>query len=351
MTPLPLELVDAARTGGQSDIDRLIEAIWPDTYRLTRRILDDSRAAEDAAQDACAIVYQTISSLREAAAFPAWLHKIVVREATQRARHESWLMMVGRHLRLMLQPMQSDLSDALLDARRRIVVPPVPLVRIRATASEHRAAPTRPRRWGFVTALMTGAAVVGVVAVGISGCAHTNAGAQKIMRVSFPDTPNAADLADATNTLPWKNVHVSFSPSGGSAIMAETMDSRLRPSMEQVRAVAHRANFPVILPADLPGDGLPLQVYTMQMKTGGQKAIVLTYNLPGAWRRQHHLLPIILASPEMLTSSPTTQPSGTAGKGDILWKIGHEDVIVPASAATPAELEKIHRAMLAQIRP
>jgi RNA polymerase sigma factor (sigma-70 family) len=354
MTHPPLELIDAARTGGQSDIDRLIEAIWPDTYRLARGILDDSHIAEDAAQDACAIVYRTISSLREAAAFRVWLYRIVEREAKQRARRQS---VAVRRI-----PMQSDISDALLDARRRIVVPPVPLVRIRAAASAHRTTPTRPRGWGFVAALMTGAAVVLVVTVGISACsrAGAGAGAQKILRVSFPDTdtPGLANWGDGTSTVPWKNVHVSFSPSGGSAIMAETIESRLSPTMEQVHAVARRANFPVILPAGLPGDDLPLQIYTMQMKTGGQRVIVLTYRLPGAWRRQHHLLSIILASPEMLVGSaeatsgpPTAQPSGAAGKGDILWKIGQEYVIVPQSAATPAELEKIHRAMLAQIRP
>jgi RNA polymerase sigma factor (sigma-70 family) len=89
MIHLPLELVEDARAGGQPEIDRLIEAIWPDTYRLARGILGDSHAAEDAAQDACVIVYRTISSLREASAFPSWLYRIVVREATQIKRRSA----------------------------------------------------------------------------------------------------------------------------------------------------------------------------------------------------------------------------------------------------------------------
>jgi len=68
-TPVPRELVEAARDGGPAQIERLVEAIWPDAYRLARAILGEQQGAEDAAQEACIILYRTIASLRSAAAF------------------------------------------------------------------------------------------------------------------------------------------------------------------------------------------------------------------------------------------------------------------------------------------
>ena len=220
--------------------------------------------------------------------------------------------------------MQSDLSDAFLYARRQITVPPVPLAHIRDAAAAPHDVPTHARRKGFVASFMTGAAVVAVTVAAAAGV--------------------------------WHGVHVFFSPSGGSMVTSDFATDTLSPTIEQVRAAVRQANFPIILPAGLPGDGLPLQMYTMQMKTGGQSAITLTYKLPGGRRGSDHFLSFILGGSETLASSektipgvPTTHSGRTAGKGNILWKIGHEYVIVMKSAATPAELEKIHRAMLAQV--
>jgi hypothetical protein len=221
--------------------------------------------------------------------------------------------------------MQSDLSDAFLDARRRIAVPPVPLARIRdAAAAAHHDVPIRTHRKGIVASLMTGAAVVAVTVAAAAGV--------------------------------WHGVHVSFSPSGTSIITSDIATDTLSPTIEQVRAAARRANFPVILPAGLPGDDLPLQMFMMRMKTGGQSAIALTYKLPGRRGDSAHFLTFVLAGSETQVDSgqaipgmSTTHSGRTVGKGELLWKIGHEYVIVFQSAATPAELEKIHRAMLAQV--
>lgn len=79
-------LVDAARRGAADQIDRLIEAIWPDAYRLALAVVGDPAGAQDVAQDACISVYRTIGSLRDAAAFRAWLYRIVVREASAHKR-------------------------------------------------------------------------------------------------------------------------------------------------------------------------------------------------------------------------------------------------------------------------
>jgi RNA polymerase sigma factor (sigma-70 family) len=87
--PVPAELVAAAQHGDSIQVERLVQTIWPDAYRLANAILGDRQGAEDAAQEACIIVYRTIASLRSAAAFRVWFYRIVVREASELKRRRS----------------------------------------------------------------------------------------------------------------------------------------------------------------------------------------------------------------------------------------------------------------------
>lgn len=80
------ELVAAAQAGDATEIDRLLETVWPAAYRLARAIVPQRHAAEDAAQDACVIMYRGIASLREPAAFGTWFYRIVVREAIKQKK-------------------------------------------------------------------------------------------------------------------------------------------------------------------------------------------------------------------------------------------------------------------------
>lgn len=75
------ELIEAAQKGAPSEVERLLEAIWPDAYRLAYSVLRDAQRAEDAAQEACIIIYRTIASLRSPLAFRVWVYRIVVRAA------------------------------------------------------------------------------------------------------------------------------------------------------------------------------------------------------------------------------------------------------------------------------
>lgn len=84
---LPRELVERARSADTAAIDALIEAVWPDAYRLAFGILGQEHAAQDAAQEACVIAYRSIAQLRSADAFRTWFYRIVVREASRVARH------------------------------------------------------------------------------------------------------------------------------------------------------------------------------------------------------------------------------------------------------------------------
>ncbi|HKU81431.1 MAG TPA: sigma-70 family RNA polymerase sigma factor [Candidatus Tumulicola sp.] len=77
---LEYELIDLARAGSRDAIESLIAGVWPHAYRIARGVLHDPALAEDAAQEACAIVYREISKLRSATAFGVWFYRIVVRE-------------------------------------------------------------------------------------------------------------------------------------------------------------------------------------------------------------------------------------------------------------------------------
>ncbi|MBV8722350.1 MAG: RNA polymerase sigma factor [Candidatus Eremiobacteraeota bacterium] len=80
-----LSLVAAARTD-RAALERLIESIWPEAYRIALAVLRDRGLAEDAAQDACATIAGSLAALRNAAAFEAWTYRIVVNAAVTIAR-------------------------------------------------------------------------------------------------------------------------------------------------------------------------------------------------------------------------------------------------------------------------
>lgn len=50
---VPTGLVEAAQSGGRAEIERLLQTIWPDAYRLAFAVLGDRQSAEDAAQEGC----------------------------------------------------------------------------------------------------------------------------------------------------------------------------------------------------------------------------------------------------------------------------------------------------------
>ncbi len=83
---VPPDLVDAARGGERGAIEKLLEALWPHAYRIARSIVQDDALAEDAAQEACAILYRRIAGLCSNEAFRAWAYRIVVREAVRAAK-------------------------------------------------------------------------------------------------------------------------------------------------------------------------------------------------------------------------------------------------------------------------
>ncbi|MGZ3497072.1 MAG: RNA polymerase sigma factor [Vulcanimicrobiaceae bacterium] len=84
----PPELISAALTGDESAAERLVEAIWPACFTFAAAVIGDWNLAQDAAQEACIIVHQNITSLRYGPAFDSWLYRIVIRESGRvRRRH------------------------------------------------------------------------------------------------------------------------------------------------------------------------------------------------------------------------------------------------------------------------
>jgi RNA polymerase sigma-70 factor (ECF subfamily) len=85
----PPDVISAAASGDKPALERLIAAIWPACFRLAASLIGDTSLAQDAAQDACAIVYRKMASVRHVDAFDAWLYRVVVRESSRvRKRHQ-----------------------------------------------------------------------------------------------------------------------------------------------------------------------------------------------------------------------------------------------------------------------
>ncbi|MDB5028927.1 MAG: polymerase sigma factor, sigma-70 family, partial [Candidatus Eremiobacteraeota bacterium] len=84
----PPEIVSDALRGDEAAADRLVGAVWPGCFRLAASVIGDWSLAQDAAQEACVIVHRKIRTVRSAAAFDAWLYRIVMRESARvRRRH------------------------------------------------------------------------------------------------------------------------------------------------------------------------------------------------------------------------------------------------------------------------
>jgi RNA polymerase sigma-70 factor (ECF subfamily) len=82
-------LVKSAAAGDDSALAALLQAVWPDAYRIAWSVLRERSAAEDAAQDACARLLGSIGKLRQPERFRLWFFRIVVNQAKQRLRHRA----------------------------------------------------------------------------------------------------------------------------------------------------------------------------------------------------------------------------------------------------------------------
>jgi RNA polymerase sigma-70 factor (ECF subfamily) len=89
-----IELVARARNGDRHAFDRLVAARLPQTFRLARAIVGDTRDAEDATQEAFLNAWRNLRRLREPERFDAWFGRIVVNEARMTLRRRGRVMTV-----------------------------------------------------------------------------------------------------------------------------------------------------------------------------------------------------------------------------------------------------------------
>lgn len=78
-------LVESATTGDPS-LERLIEAVWPEAFRVAASILRDRSLAEDVAQEACATMARSLRALKDVRTFSSWFYRIVTNHAMSAAR-------------------------------------------------------------------------------------------------------------------------------------------------------------------------------------------------------------------------------------------------------------------------
>ena len=98
-----------ARAGDREAFDRLAESVVDRLLRVARLILRDPALAEDAAQDALIRCWRDLPSLRDAAAFDAWLNRLLIRSVQEQfrasRRHRAAVTL------LRLEPAQADSTD------------------------------------------------------------------------------------------------------------------------------------------------------------------------------------------------------------------------------------------------
>lgn len=83
---MQMELVERARRGDREAFGVLAAGAVDRLYRIARLLLCDTELAEDATQDALVRAWRDLGTLRDAARFDAWLHRILVRSCTDIGR-------------------------------------------------------------------------------------------------------------------------------------------------------------------------------------------------------------------------------------------------------------------------
>jgi len=200
--------------------------------------------------------------------------------------------------------MHSDLMIVCTQARQAIAVPAVPLDAIRNAA---RFAQSKPKRRWLPATLVASLSLAAVC------------------------------IAAATAT------HIAFTRNGG-IVLSGAMTMRWNVTAAEAEAAAQRDG--LMLPAGLP-DGTRL---SGMMDYGD--TLALSYDLPGAWRRDNHLLWMVVTRAQPKGSAapfPSTVEYAHKGRLIAFFKTGDERVYIDApSTMTNAELAGVKAAMNGQ---
>ncbi|MDE2480878.1 MAG: hypothetical protein KGN02_01645 [bacterium] len=208
--------------------------------------------------------------------------------------------------------MQSNFDVSCKRAREAIRVPAIPIDAIRLGAQRARR-PTLNRKRSILAGLVAGISIVAVAA--------------------------ATELLGA---------RIAFDPHGAMRVYAIGGKMVPHPTRDDFQAAIDGVTFPVVLPVGLPSGTNATGLFRL-----AKSALVISYDLPGEWRRSNHVLQVAVADPRIVTTSGALpalhMPMSfeTGGSGGALWHIGGEDVIVLNSTMTAAELAHFKNAMIA----
>lgn len=82
-------LVERAQRGDREAFEALATAAYHPLYAIARRILRDGYAAEDAVQDSLIKAWRELRSLRDPAAFDAWLRRLLINACRDQIRRSN----------------------------------------------------------------------------------------------------------------------------------------------------------------------------------------------------------------------------------------------------------------------
>jgi RNA polymerase sigma-70 factor (ECF subfamily) len=81
-----IQRVERARAGDREAFDLLAAAVIDRLYSVARLVLRDTDRAEDAVQETLVRCWRDLPSLREAARFDAWIHRLLMHAITDEFR-------------------------------------------------------------------------------------------------------------------------------------------------------------------------------------------------------------------------------------------------------------------------
>jgi RNA polymerase sigma factor (sigma-70 family) len=117
------QVVARAVAGDAGARAEVVQATWPDVYRIAYSMLHDPHAAQDAAQEACARAWSGIEQLQCPERFKVWLYRIVANECHRLKRREDRYVAYAA----LGSPERSHSAEERVDVRQAIASLDAPL--------------------------------------------------------------------------------------------------------------------------------------------------------------------------------------------------------------------------------